>query len=199
MELIEVLRTRRMTRNFSDRPLRRELVDQLLEAALKAPSAGNTQGREFVILEGQAQTRLYWESATDEAWRARSRRFEGMARAPVIVLPFADPEAYTARYREPDKLRADGEEIDWVVPYWFIDIAFAAMTLLLGATDGGIGASFLGNFRGEETLRSTLGVPERFRLLGAVLLGEASAPDPSSTSAGRARRTLEDSVHRGHW
>ena len=199
MELTEVVRRRRMTRNFSGRPLGSEVVDRLLRAALRAPSAGNTQGREFVVLEGAAQTALYWETATDAGWRSRSRRFDGMSRAPVIVLPFADPEAYVARYQEADKLPDNGDAVEWVVPYWFVDAAFATMTLLLGATDLGIGAAFLGNFRGEEALRSALGVPRHHRWLGAVLLGEPASPDPPSASAGRRPRTLEDSVHRGHW
>jgi nitroreductase len=198
VELTEVLRTRRMARNFSGRPLATDIVDQLVGAALRAPSAGNTQGREFVVLEGASQTSLYWQAATDEGWRSRSRRFEGMSRAPVIVLPFADPEAYSARYREPDK-SPRGPDVEWVVPYWFVDTAFATMAILLAATDRGIGAAFLGNFRGEEALRAVLGVPDRLRLLGAVLLGESSGPDPPSTSADRPHRTLEDSVHRGGW
>jgi nitroreductase len=112
---------------------------------------------------------------------------------------FADPEAYVARYREPDKARTDGVEVEWVVPFWFVDAAFATMNLLLAATDRGIGAAFLGNFRGEDRLRSALGVPERLRWLGAVLLGEAAQPDPPSTSTARPRRTVEESVHRGRW
>ncbi|HEY7915869.1 MAG TPA: nitroreductase family protein [Acidimicrobiales bacterium] len=199
MELTEVLRRRRMTRNFSGRPLGSEVVDHLLRAALRAPSAGNTQGREFVVLEGPAQTALYWETVTDAGWQARSRRFEGMSRAPVIVLPFVDPEAYVARYREADKLPDDGDAVEWVIPYWFVDAAFATMTLLLGATDLGIGAAFLGNFRGEEGLRSVLGVPQRLRWLGAVLLGESASPDPPTASAARRPRTLHGTVHRGHW
>jgi nitroreductase len=198
MELTDVLQRRRMTRNFSGRPLGSGIVEQLVGAALRAPSAGNTQGREFVVLEGASQTSLYWQAATDEGWRSQSRRFEGMARAPVIVLPFADPDAYTARYREPDKSPA-GTDVEWVVPYWFVDAAFATMAMLLAATDQGIGAAFLGNFRGEETLRAVLGVPDRLRLVGAVLLGEPSRPDPQSTSGARPRRTPEDSVHRGGW
>jgi nitroreductase len=198
MELSEAVRARRMTRNFSGRELPPGLLDSMLADALRAPSAGNTQGREFVVLEGASQTSLYWQAATDEGWRSRSRRFEGMSRAPVIVLPFADPEAYMARYREPDK-SPRGTDVEWVVPYWFVDAAFATMALLLGATDRGLGAAFLGNFRGEDALRAVLGVPDRLRWLGAVLLGEPLQPDPPSTSAGRARRTLEESVHRGGW
>jgi nitroreductase len=199
VELTEAVRRRRMTRNFSGRPLAGEVVDALLDGALRAPSAGNTQGREFVVLSGADQTRRYWEASTDEAWRTGSRRFVTLSRAPVVVLPFVDPDAYVARYREPDKARNDGAELEWVVPFWWVDAAFATMALLLGAVDRGLGAAFLGNFRGEEALRAELGVPGRFRWLGAVLLGEPAEPDPTSRSAARGRPSLEESVHRGGW
>jgi nitroreductase len=199
VELTEAVLRRRMTRSFRDRPLEAGLVDRLLERALRAPSAGNTQGREFVVLDGPAQTALYWETTTDQAWRSRSRRFPYLSRAPVVVLAYADPSAYEARYREPDKVRSDRVEVEWIVPFWFVDAAFAVMTLLLGATEAGVGAAFLGNFRGEDALRTALGVPESRRWLGAVLLGEADGADHASSSAGRRRRTVEDSVHRGRW
>ena len=188
-----------MTRNFSGAPLDPAVVDALLSAALAAPSAGNTQGREFVVLEGPDETAAYWDATTDAAWRDQSRRFEGMSRAPVVVLTVSDPVAYVERYREPDKVRTDGVEVEWVVPYWHVDAAFAVMALLLGAADRGIGAAFLGNFRGEEALKSALGVPAGRRWLGAVLLGEPQQPDPASSSASRGRRTLVEAVHRGRW
>jgi nitroreductase len=199
MELTEAIARRHMTRNFTGQPLEGGLVEALLADALRAPSAGNSQGREFVVLEGPKQTDRYWQATTDESWRTTSRRYPGLSQAPVIVLPFADPEAYRDRYTEPDKARPDGRVVEWVVPYWYVDTAFAVMHLLLGAADRGIGAAFLGNFRGEDKLSESLGVPPRFSLLGAVLLGEAAVPDPPSSSAGRPRRTLQDSVHHGRW
>ncbi|MGA3149591.1 MAG: nitroreductase family protein [Acidimicrobiales bacterium] len=199
MELNEAVRRRRMTRNFSGRPPDPGVVDRLVAAALRAPSAGNTQGREFVVLEGEDETWRFWEATTDPAWRSHSRRFPGLSRAPAVVLPFADPDAYLARYREPDKARRDGRAVEWAVPYWFVDAGFSVMTMLLGAAEVGLGAAFLGNFRGEDALRAALGVPERYRWLGAVLLGEAAGPDPPSSSAARPRRTVEESVHRGRW
>jgi nitroreductase len=199
MELSEAVLRRRMTRNFTAEPLAPGVLDRLMAGAMRAPSAGNTQGREFVVLEGPAETARYWEATTDPAWRSRSRRFVGLSRAPVVVVPFVDPAAYVARYREPDKARPDGEAVEWVVPYWYVDAAFAVMTMLLGAADSGLGAAFLGNFRSEEALRSALGVPDHLRWFGAVLLGEAAVPDPPSASAARRRRTIEDSVHRGRW
>lgn len=200
MELTEALRRRKMTRNFSGRPVDPAVLDRLLAQALRAPSAGNTQGRELVILEGQEETSVFWNATTDPEWRSHSRRAEGLARAPVVVLLFADPDAYAARYREPDKRpRTDEPEVEWVVPYWVVDTAFSVMVLLLGATDLGLGAAFLGNFRGEADLHTALGVPDRFQWLGAVLLGEGVEPDPPSTSAARPRRTVEECVHRGRW
>ncbi len=199
MEFHEAVARRHMTRNFLATPVDRADLDGLLAEALRAPSAGNTQGRDLVVLEGPDQTDRYWKATTDVAWRARSRRFEGLRRAPVIVLAFSDPGAYVDRYAEPDKARPDGTEVEWVVPYWHTDAAFAVMTLLLGAADRGLGAAFLGNFRGEDALKAELDVPTSRRWFGAVLLGTADRPDPPSTSAGRPRRGIEDSVHRGRW
>jgi nitroreductase len=199
MELTEAIRSRRMTRNFSDRPLPDGLVDRILVDALRSPSAGNTQGAEFVVLEGPAETDRYWQATTDEVWRRDSRRYEGLHRAPVVVLAYADPDRYVRRYREPDKARPDGAEVTWVVPFWFVDVAFATMTLLLRAAEEQIGAAFLGNFRGEAELGSVLGVPERMVWMGAVLLGQPATPDPRSSSLTRRRRPFEEAVHRGRW
>lgn len=199
VELRDAVRSRRMTRNFTGAPLARSVVDGLLADALRAPSAGHTQGREFVVLEGPEETARYWAATTDGDWRARSTRYEGLARAPVVILAFSDPEAYAARYREPDKARPGVGAVEWAVPYWHVDAAFCVMTLLLGAVDRGLGAAFLGNFRGEDELRTALGVPGGRRWLGAVLLGEPGRPDPPTTSGRRPRRSVSEAVHRGNW
>ena len=141
----------------------------------------------------------YFDVATDEEWRENSRRSGGLRRAGAVVLVTSRPSDYVARYAEPDKVRPDGVDVEWVVPYWHVDAAFAVMTLLLGAADRGIGAAFLGNFRGEDALKAALGVPGRLAWLGAVLLGEPELPDPPSSSAARPRRTVADSVHLGRW
>jgi nitroreductase len=199
MELTEAIRRRRMTRNFSDQPLPDGLVDRILADALRAPSAGNTQGAEFVVLEGPAETDRYWLATTDEVWRQDSWRYQGLQRAPVVVLAYADPNRYIRRYQEPDKARADGADVSWVVPFWFVDAAYATMTLLLRAAEEQIGAAFLGNFRGEAELASVLGVPQHMVWMGAVLLGQPANPDPPSSSLRRPRRPLEETVHRGRW
>jgi nitroreductase len=188
-----------MTRNFDPGPIDRGEVDRLLATALRAPAAGNAQGRDFVVLEGPEQTARYWQAVTDAAWRGRSRRFGGLSQAPVVILAYVDPQAYADRYAEPDKAGAGSVPDGWPVPFWLVDAAFSVMTLLYGACDAGLGAAFLGNFRGDAELRSALGVPEGRVWLGAVLLGEPAAPDPPTRSSARPRRPFEDCVHRGGW
>ncbi len=89
MEFHEAVRRRAMVRSFSDQPVASGAVDRILEAALRSPSAGNSGGTAWVVLQGEAQTQDYWEATTDETWRRTSRRWEGMRRAPVILLAYA--------------------------------------------------------------------------------------------------------------
>jgi len=205
MELPEAVRRRRMVRSFSSAPLPVEVVDRVLDLACRAPSAGNTGGWDVVVLTGPDQTAAFWEATTTADWRAGSRRWPGLARAPVVVALFVHPDAYRARYTEPDKQSSglgrpdtDGAEL-WPVPYWFVDGGFAVMVMLLAAADVGLGACFLGNFRGEDGLRSALGVPDDRRYIGAVLMGEPADDDPLSASLARGRRQLPDVVHRERW
>jgi nitroreductase len=208
MELTDVVRRRRMVRSFSGRPVPRPLVDGLLDGALRSPSAGNTGGWDAVVLQGPSETGAFWEATTTPEWRSRSRRWAGLEPAPVAVVLFAHPRSYMERYAEPDKEASglgspDGELIGdpaaWPVPYWFVDASFAALVLLLGAVDAGLGACFLGNFRGEAALRAALGVPGDRRYVGTVLLGEPGTDDPPSPSLARGRRRGEDVLHWGMW
>jgi nitroreductase len=194
-----------MVRSFSGAAVPPEVLDRVLELACTAPSAGNTGGWDAVVLAGAEQTAAFWDSTTTADWRERSRRWPGLALAPVVVALFVHPDAYLARYREPDK-RASGLGDDalggdaaWPVPYWFVDGGMAAMVMLLAAGDAGLGACFLGNFRGEADLRGALGVPDDRRYIGAVLMGEPGDVDPPSPSRARGRRLVPDVVHRGRW
>ena len=195
-----MVRRRRMVRSFSGRTVPIEVRERILAAARTAPSAGNTGGWDAVVLEGPAQTTVFWEATTTPTWRARSRRWPGLASAPLVVALFVHPAAYLARYAEPDKQSSGlGDDVEaWPVPYWFVDGAFGALLMLLAATDAGLGTCFLGNFRGEEALRHALGVPADRRYLGAVLVGEPAGSDPPSRSVGRGRRPASV-VHRARW
>jgi nitroreductase len=191
-----------MVRSFASTPLDPGVVDRILLAALRSPTAGNSGGTAWVVLEGPEQTAVYFDTATDETWRAAYREwYEGLRRAPVLLLAYASPQVYVSRYAEPDKEGAGlGESSDdWLMPYWYGDAAMGVMTALLGAVDAGLGACILGTFRGEDELSDCLGVPEGWRLYCAVPLGHPDGNDRRSPSLRRTLPAREERIHRGHW
>ena len=199
MEFQEVIRRRKMCRSFTTEPIPPPLLDRLLANASRAPSAGFTQGWAFVVLEGSAQTDLFWTHATDASWRA-APDWPGLLNAPVIVVPFAGEAVYRARYAEPDKTGIPPDEQRWVVPYWVVDTSFAVMALLLTAADAGLGALFFSVDDRADDLRRVLGVPEGYAAIGAVALGWPAPGDrPSSSVRRRGWKPEAEVVHRGHW
>ncbi|MBM3684583.1 MAG: nitroreductase family protein [Actinobacteria bacterium] len=207
MEFVDVVRARRMTRDFLADPLEPALVDELIDLARRAPSAGNAQGWDFVVLEGPDQTARYWAASLPDP---TGFPWPGLLRAPVLVVPCADPDAYVRRYAEDDKRarraapederRSLGDEASaWPVPYWLLDTAMATENLLLAATDAGLGACYFGIFGKESAVRDALGIPEGHQPIGTVALGRRD-PDAGANaraSARRPRRPLADVVHRG--
>ena len=202
MELHEAIARRAMVRSFGADPLDPAVVDRLVDAALRSPSAGNTSGTAWVVLEGAAQTAVYFDATTDATWRAAHPGWsEGLRRAPVVLLAYASPEAYVTRYAEADKAASGlgaGPEA-WPVPYWYGDAAMGVMAVLLAAVDAGLGACFLGAFRGADALAGRLGVPGDWRLYGAVALGRPDGADHRSASLDRPRPPRTERVHRGRW
>ncbi len=198
MEFESVVRRRRMVRSFKDVPVDNAVVDQICDLARRAPTAGNTVGIEFLVLEGN-DTAAYWDVTFSEERRA-DFAWPGLLRAPVLIVVWADVDAYLRRYREPDK-RHTGLGIAtqaWPVPYWFVDGGAAVMTMLLAAEDHGLGAAFFGLFEHEEAVRKRFDVPGDRRAVGTIAIGHR-APDRLSLSARRGRPDLSDVMHRRRW
>jgi nitroreductase len=202
MELHEAIRRRAMVRSFSTDPVEPAVLDRILRSALRSPTAGNTRGTAWVVLEGPEQTAVYFDTTTDEEWRDHYEDWSGgLARAPVVLLAYTSPDAYVARYAEADKASAGlgaGEDA-WPVPYWIGDAAFGVMAVLLGAVDAGLGGCILGTFSGEAELAGRLGVPAGWRLFCAVLLGRPDGRDHRSASLERTGPAVAERIHRGAW
>lgn len=199
-ELLQVLASRRMCRDFTAEALDAESLDRVLGAALGAPAAGNTVALELVVLEG-ADTARYWDLTLPPQRRA-TFRWPGLLRAPVLVLPYVDPGAYVARYAEQDKATSGlgAGEHAWSVPYWFVDGGAAVMAMLLAAEATGWGALLFGQFDHEAAVAHELGVPRGRRTLGTVALGHpAPGGRAPSGSARRGRPPASERVHRGSW
>jgi nitroreductase len=196
VEFTEVVRRRRMVRAYdSSRPVPRDVVDELLELATHAPSAGFSQGWRFLVLHSAAQRDAFW--AATESNRVPDPWLAGMRTAPVLIVAFSDKDTYLDRYAEPDKGWTDRDESRWPVPYWHIDTGMAALLILLGAVDRGLAACFFGIPREHwAALGKTFAVPERLTPVGAISLGYR-ARDRRSPSLRRGRRPQSDVVAYG--
>lgn len=93
-----MIRRRRMVRHYSDRPLAPEVVERILESALRAPSAGFSQGWAFLALTEPEDRARFWAFVP-----TRVEQTPAMQDAPLVVVPLAHKAAYLARYAEPDK------------------------------------------------------------------------------------------------
>ncbi|MEV6926782.1 nitroreductase family protein [Dactylosporangium sp. NPDC051485] len=199
MELSEVIRRRRMVRNYDPgRPVPAEIVERLLGYATHAPSAGFSQGWEFLLLDTPEDVARFW-AATSPEEQLPTGWLEGMSRAPVVVVPLSHRDAYLDRYAQPDKGWTDRDEARWPVPYWHIDTGMASLLVLLGAVDEGLGACFFGITPDRiAQFRAEFGVPEAYFPIGAMTIGYR-AQDKRSPSLKRGRRESPSVTHRGNW
>lgn len=200
MEFTEVLRRRRMVRHFVDEAVESEVVERILAAALRAPSAGFSQGYALLVLTEATDRARFWASQRptegggwDPALRA------AIERAPVIVVALASKDVYLDRYALPDKGWTDRDESRWPVPYWYVDTGFLCLLMLLAAVDEGLGALLFGLIPSDiPAFRTEFGVPEDHDPVGCVALGHE---DPAAPRRNLQSRRLPAAalVHRGRW
>ncbi len=194
-----MVRRRRMVRNFDpDRPVPPAVIDRALSHAVRAPSAGFSQGWDFVVLTRTQDRKAFWQATTDQSQPPDSW-LRGVRRAPCLIVCCSDKGAYLRRYAEPDKGWTDEDEARWPVPYWDVDTGMAALLMLLTAVDEGLGGLFYGVQPGEvPAVREALGIPEDRRIVGVVALGYRQ-PDRPSPSLRRGRRQPEQVAHDGRF
>jgi nitroreductase len=199
MEFQEVVRRRRMVRDFSDEPVPRPLIEHLVANATNGPSAGYSQGSAFVVLTDPDRRRLFWTTTSGPGWRGESES-PGLTRAPVVILPLAHKQAYLDRYALPDKAHTPlAQEEHWPAPYWDIDAGFGVMLILLSAVELGLGALFFAVFQGERALLDALGVPAGYRSIGALAVGYPTRGERSRPELASGRRRLDEVVRWEHW
>jgi nitroreductase len=167
---MEAIFTRRSIRRYTDRPVAADDVRKLLAAAMAAPSAGNEQPWEFVVVTGQA--------VREEITRVHPYS-QMLKQAPVAIVVCADP----ARSRYPHD-------------YWIQDCAAATENILLAAAALGLGTCWLGVHPVPERVagvRRVLAIPEPIVPLSIVAVGYP-AEQP-----GKVDRYEEARIHHEHY
>jgi nitroreductase len=196
MEFKKVLARRRMVRNYDPDPVEPDALQRIAAAALRAPSAGNTQGVELVVVTDPDTRRSIADLAGEDEYVA-SGFDPWISKAPAHIVITVSEQAYHDRYRKPDKLSPEGTEIDWPVPYWWVDAGAALMAILLATVDEGLAAGFLGTHAMPE-LAEALGIPSDHRPIGVVTVGNP-IPDRRSSSLDLEKKGPERAIHRERW
>jgi len=156
MELSTAIRSRRSIRSYQSRPIPEDVLRELVELANWAPSAGNLQARDFIVVRDQA-TRQALAHAADQ---------EELARASVVV-------AICTNATRIAKYGVRGREL-----FSIQDAAAATENLLLAAHERGLGAVWMGSFD-EGDVRRILGIPRDARPVTLIALGwPAEEPRP---------------------
>ncbi len=171
METWDAIRSRRNVREFTDRPLAREHLDQILDAGRRAPSSRNWQPWDFVVVTDREQLRKLaqvWQGARHVAGSAATI-------ALIALVP------------------GDERERDWVQ----YDLGQATMSIMLAAADLGVGSGHA-SVADQQLARQILGFPEDRFCAYLIALGYP-ADRPLRPIRRPDRRPFEDVVHWGRW
>ncbi|HEY63138.1 MAG TPA: hypothetical protein G4O02_01050 [Caldilineae bacterium] len=178
-KVMDVLARRRSIRAFTDDPLPEGWVTTLLRAATLAPSSGNMQAWEFIIVEDpRVKEKLVAATFTGyHAGPGNPQRW--LAHAPGLIAVCVDTKRTGARYGPEGKR------------YWArVDGAIAVENMVIAATAMGLGTCLVGGFRPEEVAEA-LRLPEHVRPFVLLAVGYPAEHPPA-----RPRLPLSDVTHR---
>ena len=196
MDVFEAMGTCRAMRHLKPDPVPDELIDEVMWAATRAPSPGNSQGWDFVVVTDQAKRAAIGAAVRDAMATAaqmphhdRTSRLmlqgtqnliDTLGTAPVIIL-VCGPVIYP--------YDAPREQFTWSALYP------AAQNILLAARALGLGTVFTSLYRAAEpAIRAELGIPEHIKIAALIPMGW-----PARDFGPVNRQPVERFVHRDGW
>jgi len=196
MEFQTVVNHRRMIRNYDpDRRIPQEIVDRLVHNGLRAPSAGFSQGTGFLVLNTSEDIARFRTSVIPD--EGAEKWYAAQTKAPLIIVPLSNKDAYLDRYALPDKGFTDRSDAWWPSPYWDIDAGMAALLILLTAVDEELGACFFGmSIETIDSFRDAFGIPPELYPIGAISIGYSDEPPRDLKDR---RRNIADVVRFSRW
>ena len=204
MELREILKQRRMVRHYEPEPVPRETLERIARTVRRAPSGGYSQGQRLLVVTEPATIAQIAEIVGEREWIEQGNEQPWLSVAPAHMVVLTREDDYHERYQRPDKLAiTGGREIEWPVPFWFVDAGAAMMLLLLAAIDEGLAAGVYGvTVETRDAFKRLLGIPDDLWVVAGVTIGKG-APDPRASEASsrfsERRRPLEEVVRWERW
>jgi nitroreductase len=169
MDVLRAVKGRRSIRAFEHDDVSSEIVEKLLDAAIWAPSAGNIQPWEFIVIRKPEIKRALAQAALDQTF---------IEEAPVVIVVCANENRSSQRYGIRGKTL-----------YCIQDTAAAIQNLHLAAYSLRLGTCWIGAFR-EERAREILKIPQGIRPVAIIPVGY-----PAETPPPRNRRPMSQVVH----
>lgn len=169
MDAMNTILSRRSIRKYMPEAIPGSLIDEVLKAAMSAPSAGNEQPWHFIVIT---------------------------ERGILDAIPSFHPHALMLKEAPAAVLICCDSKLEKHVGYWVQDCSAATQNLLLAAHAKGLGAVWLGIYPREERvagLRKLLGIPEDVIPFSLVPVGYPAEKKPP------ADRYKEERVHHNQW
>ncbi|MDH7509170.1 MAG: nitroreductase family protein [Methanomassiliicoccales archaeon] len=172
MELLECIQKRMSVRSFSDEPVPEEVLLESIRIGNLAPSAGNLQARDFIIVTNKDTKRKLVDAAHGQGF---------LAEAPVVIVCCANLQ----------RIRSYGRR--GVELYCLQDVAAAVENMLLYFVDKGYASCWVGAFD-ESAVSKILALPSHIRPVAMLPVGK-----PRGVSHRTSRLNLENIVHWEKW
>jgi len=170
LDVFEAIKGRRSIHAFTKEPISDKEIKKLIDAARWAPSAGNIQPWEFIIVRDAEVNRKLSEAALNQTL---------IKEAPVVIVVCAN-----------QMLSARGYGSRGANLYCLQDAAAATQNMLLAAHAMGLGACWVGAFE-EEEARKVLNIPSGARPVAIVPVGH-----PAEKPVARSKRQISEIIHR---
>lgn len=172
MDVVECIEGRTSIRAFGPEPVEDSVVEEMLRLANLAPSAGNLQARDFIVVKGAKTKKMLAEASYEQDF---------VRTAPVVVVFCANLKRI-AHYGE------RGRSL-----YSLQDVAAAVQNSMLYLHSKGLGSVWVGAFD-EERVRAVLGIPSEARPVVILPIGH-----PAEEGVKRRRLTPAQITHREKW
>jgi len=173
MEVAEVIKKRTSIRNYRTTPVSDSVVKEIIEAATNAPSSGNVQDWEFIIVKNQKTKDNLAEAAFNQTF---------IAKAPLVIVVCSDINRIANVYG------SRGANL-----YSVQNTSAAIENMILAAWNKGLGSCWVGAFN-EERVKNILILPTNIRPMAIITLGY-----PLSIPTKPRRRDLKDIIHLDKW
>ncbi len=170
MTVREAIKKRCSVRGYQDRPVEKEKLDAVLEAARLAPSASNRQEWRFVVVRDKETRQRLMKAAKNQPF---------VGQAPIVIACCAKTDEHVMTCGQ---------------ICYPIDVAIAIEHMALQATEEGLGTCWIGAFY-EDQVKEILGIPKGVRVVELMALGYPAKP----STGHKDRLGIEEIVMHERW